>query len=54
MYLVILYWWIYNGWIVVCVDGLEPPASPSQTERSTKLNYTQNFLELAKGLEPST
>ena len=33
---------------MVCVGGLEPPASRTQTERSTRLNYTQNvsFLDL--------
>lgn len=33
--------WMWDCRGVVCVDGFEPPTSPTRTERSTSLSYTQ-------------
>ena len=32
---------------VVWVEGLEPPTSGSQDQRSTKLNYTQILVQMS-------
>ena len=37
---------------LVCVDGFEPPASCSQSKRSTKLNYTQLIFNCIQCISP--
>lgn len=40
--------------LMVRVAGLEPAASPPQTERSTKLSYTRILMVEKIGIEPMT